>query len=124
MGHDIKYIGPPCKTVTITEFYNWCKTQFPRLLNEKDGMTHHVSLRAGYRIDAPEHLVKGSLDQDRPDAESKLNGVMDREYWSDAMGLGETDLVVDKIYQPSYYSTPHTPRERISENDLGLKGWR
>lgn len=118
-GQTIKYMGPVHKTVTVSDFYDWIKTQFPRLMESSPYDTekpHMVSLRAGYRIENPEHLVEGTLAQDREN--SVLNQAADREYWSCTNTLSDDDLSTDKIYAYS------TPRERISEDDMGNKGWR
>lgn len=122
-GQTIRYVGPEYDTATVSELYDWIKKQFPKIMSGDPYDTakpHMVSLRHGYRVDKPEHLVEGTLDQDR-ETDEWSNGATDREHWSCITSLGEDDLRVDKIYQPSYYSTP---RERIRENEFGEKGWR
>ncbi|MHC4312586.1 MAG: hypothetical protein ACYSW3_09010, partial [Planctomycetota bacterium] len=107
MGQNIRYVGPENKTVTVTEFYNWLRTQFPKTMIGAPYDTvkpHMVSLRSGYRIENPEHLVEGTLQQDRLTA-SATHG--DREYWSSEFDLNNDELVTDKLYRPAadYYST-------------------
>jgi hypothetical protein len=123
IGQDIKYVGPEDKTVSMRQFYNWLKSiglDKQPLMDMQTSNEGTVSLAHGYRIDKPEYLTDGSLQQDRVE---QLDGVIsfDREHWSAVGGLGDTDLIVDKIYQPDYYSTP---RERTREDEDGLKGWR
>jgi len=130
LGKDIRYTGPVHETATINEFHNWLRERLPNILGQgeatpwlvkEDGKSneHRVSLRAGYRITNPEHLVKGILEQDRLTT-SKTHG--DREYWSTPNSLSDDELITDKVYRPDYYSTD--PRERIREDENGLKGWR
>jgi hypothetical protein len=115
VGNDIRYIGPDDKTVRVSELQNWIIKQFPKLMtdNPYDTMKPHmVSLRAGCRFDKPEHLVDGTLSQDRTNG---AHGNADREYWSCEADLSGDELCVDKVYAPDWYSAPaeidpHTKR--------------
>jgi len=130
VGKDIKYIGPAHETVTVRQFYNWLLHISDN--QAMDGVSSNesiVSLSHGYRIDNPEHLVEGALHQDRIKQSHIVS--FDREYWGSDFDLSADDLVVDKVYQPDFYiqvtdgtNYVSTPAERISESDLGTKGWR
>ena len=103
-GQSIKYIGPENKTVTIGEFYNWLQSMSKHDAKIMDALLSNetmVSLRHGHRIENPEHLIGGSLEQDRSGLSHLTRN--DREYWT-SCGLGDSELYADKVYVPLHYS--------------------
>jgi len=128
MGNNIRYIGPEYETVTIKKFYSWLARHASKALAPMQADTPNmVSLASGYRIENPEHLTEGTLAQDRtksPLEQQCSQSTQQREYWSCVNSLGDDVIVADKVYEPDYYSTAYTPRERIREDEDGLKGWR
>lgn len=114
----VEYVGEEDKIVSMTEFYDWMRKYARDALRLHDSEPMMVSLSRGCRIINPEYLIEGTLEQDRTNG---FAGNDQREYWSSVGGLGDSDLVVDKVYQPDYYSAP---AERIRKDEDGLKGWR
>jgi hypothetical protein len=116
----LSYIGPPDKTVPVSQFYDWLRKQTTELMLGTDYDTekpHMVSLKGEYRLDNPEHLTEGTLSQAAADDHCTKDL---REMWTCTNTLGSDDLFVDKIYYQDY--TP--PRERIRTLDNGHRGYR
>lgn len=122
--HTVHYVGHEDRVVSISEFIEWMKKNAAHMLREVPGdMTVH--LKNSYRMDNPEHLTNGSLGQDSP-REAWMSGNNHRELWSHFGsfsgdgGSFEDEFVIDHVYANEF----DRPRERITTNDVGIKGWR
>lgn len=120
----LSYIGPPDKTVTVSQFYDWLitvlKAHTEDIVSSSEYDTekpHMVSLKGEYRLENPEHLTDGTLSQRAADDHCTKDL---REMWACTNSMSGADLFTDKIY----YQDHTAPRERHTLLDNGHRGYR